>query len=211
MARVPLIRGLDDAAEVDEADRGDLEKFFGEFAAYQYRYRQSVSADDPAAETPPPEDLEPPRARANWASLANSPKLASKLLASGEFMVNDISWCQRRKLRELMYLSLALHIRYHSLYTLHYGLCLEVGITPEQIGHLPFYQVSDAFDDEERFVVAYTRAVLDNTVTDELFEQGRELYGTKEMVELTAVIGYTNYKVMIYRALQAFEWKEVDG
>jgi hypothetical protein len=211
MARVPLIRSFDDAGEVDEADRADLKEFFNRFGEYQRRFAATLVPDGGAPAAPEPdENAPPPRARAMWAALANSPQLATSLLEAGEVMVDDLSWCQRRKMRELMYLALALHLRYHSLFVVHYEHSQKVGITPKQIAFLPYYQVSDVFDDEERFVIAYTKAVLDNAVTDDLFEQGRALYGTKEMVELSSTISYTAFKMMTYRALRAFEWPEIE-
>jgi hypothetical protein len=209
MARVPLIRRLEDfPADADEAEREEAARFFIRFEEYRSRYLASVTEDrNDAVETgAAPGDGSPPRA--NWAAVVNSPQLANKLLDSGEFMVYQIAWGKRRKLRELLYTALAHHLGYHSLYTLHYELCLDAGLSPEQIAHLPFFSVSDLFDGEERFVIAYTKAVIDYAVTDELFDEGRALYGDKEMVELTSIIGYTVYKVMTYRALQAYEWRE---
>jgi alkylhydroperoxidase family enzyme len=210
MARVPLIRRPEDfPADADESEREEALRFFARFGDYRSRYLDSVATDsDGVVEKDAATHADPGTPRANWAALINSPRLANKLLDSGEFMVNEIAWCHRRKLRELMYMALAHHLGYHSLYTFHYELCVEAGLSPEQIAHLPFAAVSDSFDEEERFVVAYTQAVLDNAVTDALFDQGRALFGDKEMVELTTVIGYSAFKVMTYRALQAFEWRE---
>lgn len=211
MARVPLIRSMEDSGEVPESDRAALEHFFSQFIDYQARFRatlQTGGEGDFATNEPDP-SVEPIRARAMWAAVANAPELATNLLSSGQYFVDDMSWCQRRKMRELMYLALAYHLRYHSLYVVHYEHGQKVGLTPEQIAFLPYFQVTELFNDEERFVIGYTNAVLDNSVTDELFERGRALYGTKELIELTAAISYTAFKVMVYRALQAFEWPEI--
>jgi alkylhydroperoxidase/carboxymuconolactone decarboxylase family protein YurZ len=212
MARVPLIQDLSMAGPVDDEDRRELERFFAHFNDYHRRYRSSVDVADTDESSSSAAESETPRSvpRANWAALANSPKLANELLETGEFMVNDIAWCRRIKQRELMYVALSHHLGFHSLYTYHYRLATQVGVTAEQLAHLPFRRVNDAFDVEERFVIDYTKAVLENAVTDDLFEQGRELYGTKEMVELTAVIGYSAFKVMTYRALRAFVSNELE-
>lgn len=210
MARVPLIRNMRDSEAVDESKRDDLKRFFTHYVEYHRLFLNSVDADGSHASIHgvSESDLAAVDLHANWASVANSPQLADTLLHSGDVMVTGLAWCKRTKLRELMYLALSHHLGYHSLFTYHYDLSQKVGVTAKQIAHLPYYRVSDAFDAEERFVVNFTEAVLDYRVTDELFDEGRALYGTSEMVEFTAVIGYTAYKVMTYRALGAFEYRE---
>ncbi len=77
------------------------------------------------------------------------------------------------------------------------------GITEEQLRELPRYAQSPAFSSQERLVLDYavelTRTPVE--VPDELFKQLREHFDESELLELTAVIAWENYRARFNHAL----------
>jgi alkylhydroperoxidase family enzyme len=71
------------------------------------------------------------------------------------------------------------------------------GLTPLQISNLDFFETSDLYDDHERMVLRFTSAALDGEIPDELFEQARAHYGTKELMEFIIAIAYWTFWAVI--------------
>ncbi len=77
------------------------------------------------------------------------------------------------------------------------------GITEEQLRELPRYAESSAFSSRERLVLDYAVEVTRTPVEvpEELFKQLREHFNEGELLELTAVIAWENYRARFNHAL----------
>lgn len=60
---------------------------------------------------------------------------------------------------------------------------------------------SQIWNEEERMTLGFTVAVLDGTMTDELFEQARLTWGEKKLLRYIAWIGYVKMWSMLINAL----------
>jgi 4-carboxymuconolactone decarboxylase len=65
------------------------------------------------------------------------------------------------------------------------------------------YATSDAFDARERVVLTYAEAMTETPVNvrDELFMSVQDLFSAKQIVELTSVIAWENYRARFNHAL----------
>jgi alkylhydroperoxidase family enzyme len=126
----------------------------------------------------------------SWAQIFHVPRFGELVLELADFVLNDLPWAQRMKLRELAILTLYERQRCDYGYRAHLGPAIAAGITEEQIAELPVYRTSEAFDDEERDVIDFTNASFDGHVSDELFERLKARYGEQQMVEMTAVVAF---------------------
>jgi alkylhydroperoxidase family enzyme len=70
------------------------------------------------------------------------------------------------------------------------------GITDEQLLAIPHHRDADCFDETERLVIDYAEAMSKTPVevTDELFDRMRERFDEPQLVELTAVIAWENWR-----------------
>jgi AhpD family alkylhydroperoxidase len=70
------------------------------------------------------------------------------------------------------------------------------GVTDEQLLALPHHRDAPCFDETERLVIDYAEAMTKtpSEVTDELFDQLRERFDERQLVELTAAIAWENWR-----------------
>jgi alkylhydroperoxidase family enzyme len=70
------------------------------------------------------------------------------------------------------------------------------GVTEQQILVLAEFETSTAFSELEKLVLRYAMAMTATPVEvpDELFEQLRERFNPRQMVELTSAIAWENYR-----------------
>ena len=88
-------------------------------------------------------------------------------------------------------------------YDEHVPLALAEGITQRQIDALDAWRESEAFDDNQRTVLAYIDAMtIDVQVRDDVFAAVQRLFGNREVVELTAMIAGFNLVSRFLVALQ---------
>ncbi|MBT8342084.1 MAG: hypothetical protein KJP07_18930 [Desulfatitalea sp.] len=69
----------------------------------------------------------------------------------------------------------------------------------QQLGMLA-YPDSEVWTDEQRLTLKFTRAVLENKVTDELFEQAREAWGEQNILRRIGVIAWAQFFAYVYNA-----------
>ena len=67
---------------------------------------------------------------------------------------------------------------------------------------LDFYRDSDLFSEEDRLVIDLTKAALQGPVPDDLFEQAKDLYGEKGMLEFSVAIGWWTLWTIIINVLR---------
>lgn len=105
--------------------------------------------------------------------------------------------------RELVILRVGIINKAKYEYQEHVPLALAEGITQRQIDALGAWRESDAFDGNQRVVLAYIDAMtIGVEVPDEVFEAVRRLFDNREMVELTAMIAGFNLVSRFLAALQ---------
>ena len=75
-------------------------------------------------------------------------------------------------------------------------LATEAGISEQQLHDLPFHAESAAFSDLEKLVLDYSAAMTQTPegVDDALFARLREHFDERQMVELTAIIAWENFR-----------------
>lgn len=78
-----------------------------------------------------------------------------------------------------------------------------MGVTEEQLRHLPDYRESDVFNDLQKLVLEYAARMTQTPVEvpEELFERLRMHFGDAQLVELTATIAWENYRSRFNHAL----------
>ena len=107
------------------------------------------------------------------------------------------------KLRELAILRVGDLAQSEYEFKQHSAIALQCGITQKQIDEISNWSTSDAFDEEERAVLAYTDEVaVDITVKDETFKNLRGFLDDHAIVELTAAIGFYGMTARILVALE---------
>ena len=79
----------------------------------------------------------------------------------------------------------------------------KAGVSREQLTDLPVYRDSEHFDEVERLVLDYATAMTSNpcSVPDELVASLRAHFDDAQLVELTALIAFENYRARFNRAL----------
>jgi 4-carboxymuconolactone decarboxylase len=70
------------------------------------------------------------------------------------------------------------------------------GITEQQLVDLGHFETSAAFSELEKLVLRYTEGMTRTPVEvpDDLFDRLREHFDPKQMVELTSIIAWENYR-----------------
>lgn len=85
----------------------------------------------------------------------------------------------------------------------HVPIALKEGVLQDQIDALPFWEISDHFNDRERAVLAYCDAMTrDIRVPDPVADAVRAFLSDRHLVELTATIAAYN---MVSRFLEALK------
>ena len=79
----------------------------------------------------------------------------------------------------------------------------EQGITDEQLAGLASFESSPHFNALEKTVLRYTEGMTHNPaeVTDTVFEELKQYFTTAQIVELTAMIAFENFRARFNRAL----------
>ena len=80
---------------------------------------------------------------------------------------------------------------------------LKEGLTPEQVAALWDWRASQLFNAQQRALLAYTDAMTENIeVTDDVFDNARQHFSERQIVELTLLIGAYNMLTRFLKALK---------
>jgi 4-carboxymuconolactone decarboxylase len=80
---------------------------------------------------------------------------------------------------------------------------LQEGLTPEQVTALLDWRASQLFNAQQRALLAYTDAMTENIeVTDDVFDNARQHFSERQIVELTLLIGAYNMLTRFLKALK---------
>ena len=79
----------------------------------------------------------------------------------------------------------------------------EQGITDEQLSDLATFEKSQHFSVLEKIILRYTEGMTHNPaeVADTVFEELKKYFNTQQIVELTAMIAFENFRARFNRAL----------
>lgn len=136
----------------------------------------------------------------DWALMLHRPAMARKLLALDRYIDQEMTWAQRRDLRELAIEVVNQRYRCHYSHVRHMNAGLEAGLRPVQLAAL-YFPSSDVFSEEQRLVIAVVNAVIDSNLSEELFARAKSSYGERGMVEFMTVICYWSWWAMTLNVL----------
>jgi alkylhydroperoxidase family enzyme len=142
------------------------------------------------------------RAHAGIAIAAQNPQLALHLAKLSRFIALELPWCERTDLRELAIQTLNLHFKCDFAFQARWPHAQAAGIRPELQAAIPFFKTTPLFDDEQRLVIEYTRAVISGDVPEALFARVVERYGEKGAVEFTTAVGWWSFWAMLLNAVR---------
>ena len=141
-------------------------------------------------------------AHAGTAITALNPKLATHFADLSRFMALDLGWSKRADLRELAFATLHLQLRATYPFESRLAAAKACGLSAEQLAAIPLYERSTLFDDEQKLVIEYTRAVVACSVEDALFERVVARFGETGAVEFTAIVGFWSCWAMLLNAVR---------
>ncbi len=135
---------------------------------------------------------------------AKSPKLALQLSCLSRTLALELPWSQRADLRELAILAVNVCQRCDYGFNSRKNIALAQGMSNEQLDALWQWRHNadlTLFDTEQQLVIRFSYAVINNTVSDELFTQATTRYGETGVVEMTSVIGFWAFWAMFLNTL----------
>ena len=134
-------------------------------------------------------------------AVGNSPKVGRNFVRLGNAILNPE--ILDPKLRELAILRVGNLLKAEYEFTKHVTLGRRAGVTEDQINELANWKSSKKFTDIERAVLQYTDEVTLNVkVSDSSFADLKKFFDDREIVKLTATIGYYGMVSRILVALQ---------
>ncbi len=115
------------------------------------------------------------------------------------------------KLRELGQIRAGWTVGSQFVFSQHCKACRDVGLSEEQIGAIPNWQVADCFSPAERAVLAYTDALVlqHGRVADGIFAALKEHLSDEEILEFTYITCTYMLHAVMCRALR-LEYDDVD-
>lgn len=149
-------------------------------------------------------DREIPKASLGFAIVAHNPHLAMKLIDLSKFMARELPWSlERTDLKELSVQTLNLYYKCEVSFEPHIGYGVNAGLSVEQQAAIPYWRTTSLFDDEQRLIVEYTMAVVENKVDDDVFGRIVTRYGERKAVEMTTAIAWWSFWTMILNSVRS--------
>jgi 4-carboxymuconolactone decarboxylase len=134
-------------------------------------------------------------------AVGNSPKVGRNFVRLGNSILNPEFLDP--KLRELAILRVGNLLKSEYEFTKHVTIGMRAGVAEDQINELSNWKSSKKFTDIERAVLQYTDEVTLNVkVSDSTFADLKKYFDDREIVKLTATIGYYGMVSRILVALQ---------
>ncbi|HYM14703.1 MAG TPA: carboxymuconolactone decarboxylase family protein [Dehalococcoidia bacterium] len=145
-----------------------------------------------------------------WTVFALVPEILAQCQA-GFALFNSKERRLQPRLRELALIRAGFGAESQFVFSQHAKAARAAGVSAEQLRDLPAWTVSDAFDEPERAVLAYTDQVIieRGRVQDGVFARLREHLTDEAILELTYLIGTYGMHATICRALR-LEYDDID-
>jgi alkylhydroperoxidase family enzyme len=124
-------------------------------------------------------------------ALANSPGLARAISQLGQYFMSESLLDPR--LRELAVLILMKRLNCDYGFVNHIGVARQAGVSGEQIDQIDSYQTNPSFSDDDKLILRYAEELtLKAKVDEELFSDVQRRIGTRNVLDLTAAVGFWN-------------------
>lgn len=105
--------------------------------------------------------------------------------------------------RELAICAVARRIGYDFQWHAHAPIAVESGVSPDALASLPDWRSSTQFSAKEQVVLEYVDTVTDSAeVSDALFDRVSWYFAPRDIVELTATIGFYGLGARFLKTLQ---------
>jgi alkylhydroperoxidase family enzyme len=130
----------------------------------------------------------------SWGLIIRDPELCSRLNALSHYITHVSPWSQGHPhMLTLMVLFIALKKESLYMFRQHYRKAVDsLGIEPEKIAALKFYQTSSIFSKIEKDLLSFVESALDGDVADHIFDTVKDLYSEVEFLNFVVAIGYWN-------------------
>lgn len=133
-------------------------------------------------------------------ALAHTPNILDRFLSYADELRNGTRLDPR--LRELAILTVG-HVTGSAYEVAHHQKHgLKAGVSPEQLKHIPEFETSPLFDEQERAVMAFAReSTLNVAVADATIERLKSFLDDRTLMELVLNVGWYNSGVRIMAAI----------
>jgi alkylhydroperoxidase family enzyme len=136
-----------------------------------------------------------------FAVIARIPKLAHLLINVSDYMTGTLPWTTDRvDLRQLTIQTLNYHYKCDYNFQAHITPAANTGISAPMQAAIPYWRLSNMFDDEQRLVIEYTLAVVTGDVPQELFDRVSAHFGELGATEFTIAVAWWSFWAMICNA-----------
>ena len=137
-----------------------------------------------------------------FAVVARIPKLAHLLIGVSDYMTGTLPWTtQRNDLRQLMIQTLNYHYKCDYNFQAHITPAANNGISPAMQAAIPYWRLSNIFNDEQKLVIEYTFAAVTGDVPQELFDRVSAHFGELGATEFTIAVAWWSFWAMICNAV----------
>lgn len=144
-------------------------------------------------------DPEIDRGHAGIAIVAHNPKLALALAQTGRIIALDTYWGHRTDLREIALQTVNRRYAQDFSFEARRAGALNAGLSEAQLAALPDAPAA-LFDAEQRLVIAYSLAVMQGPIGDDLVDAAKAAFGEKAVMELSTLVGFWSMWAMILNA-----------
>ena len=145
--------------------------------------------------------------RGPYGVLLHSPKLAARVAHTGTYVRFDCDI--PNGLKEVVIIATAREIKSQYEFTAHAGLAREAGVSEDTIRAIAHGKAPQGLSDDEALLVRYTVELLrDRKISDATFNAVKNKYGTRGVVDVTALIGHY---LLVAQILAAFDVELAPG
>ena len=139
--------------------------------------------------------------RGPYGVLLHSPDLASRVAHTGTYLRFESD--MPSNLKEVVILTTAREIKSQFEYTSHVALARRAGVSEDTIRAITDSKAPEGLADDEALLVRYALELLrERKITDATFNAVQSKYGTRGVVDLTALVGHY---LLVGQILAAFD------
>ncbi|GGC09598.1 hypothetical protein GCM10011494_30330 [Novosphingobium endophyticum] len=137
-----------------------------------------------------------------FAVVARDPRLALLLIKVSDYMTQELPWTtDRNDLRQLMIQTVNLHFKCDYNFQSHLAPAERQGISAEMQAAIPFWKISNIFDQEQKLVIEFTLAAVAGDVPEELFQRVSSHFGELGAIEFTVAVAWWSFWAIICNAI----------
>jgi 4-carboxymuconolactone decarboxylase len=145
--------------------------------------------------------------RGPYGVLLHSPDLAARVASTGAYVRFDFD--MPNDLKEVVIITAASHIKSQYEFAAHARLAREAGVSEDTIKIIAQGRAPQGLSGDEEILVRYTLELLqDRKISDGTFNAVKNKWGTRGVVDLTALIGHY---LLVAQILAAFDVELAPG